>query len=108
MRGRENNIHKHSSRHLAGYHVFTKQSMVCVESLKFFVITAKVEPSLRIPCSRGLFKVAEGDAGCVGRPGTRPMQQTWREDRMGAGADAIWMRHNNWGSCMVVGPTDWC
>ena len=30
-----------------------------------FVITARAEPTLRVPCSRGPFKAAEGGAGVV-------------------------------------------
>ena len=33
--------------------------------VEIFVIMAKAEPGLGVPCSRGLFKVAEGDAGVV-------------------------------------------
>ena len=33
--------------------------------VEIFVIIAKAEQALRVPCSRGLFEVAEGAAGVV-------------------------------------------
>ena len=33
--------------------------------VEIFVVTTEAEPGLGVPCSRGLFKVAEGDAGVV-------------------------------------------
>ena len=33
--------------------------------IEIFVVTAEAEPGLGVPCSRGLFKVTEGDAGAV-------------------------------------------
>lgn len=38
-------------------------SMHCI--VEIFVVAAKAEPSLRVPCPCGLFKVAEGGTGIV-------------------------------------------
>lgn len=50
------------ARRFASYHVAGLRRIV-----EMFAITAKAEPSLGVPCTRGLLNVAEGNGVCVGR-----------------------------------------
>lgn len=63
--------------------------------VEIFIVTAETEPSLRVPSSRGLFKVAEGDAGvllhvigvCARRTESGPKIDRFRSKD----GDRIWM-----------------
>ena len=66
--------------------------------VEIFVITAKAEPSLGVPCSHGLFKVAEGDARAGRDPGTRLTQKG------DAKIDCLRTKDGHWGG--VLGGRD--
>ena len=67
--------------------------------VEIFVVTTEVEPGLGVPRSRGLFKVAEGDAGVV----LDVIRVRARRRKCGAKIDHLRSKDGDWGGVLGRG-----